>query len=215
MNHRTRRAALAAAIACTAFAGSVAHGATGQQTFAVCAACHGARGEGNAALGAPAIAGQHVTYLRRQLGNFKTGLRGTHKNDTFGAQMRAGAQSVLQDDKAIAAVATYVASLPPTKVKPGAKFDALRGNNLYQGKCGACHGTKAEGNPALSAPRLAGLEAAYIKRQFANFRQGVRGSQPQDKYGRQMALMANTLADERELDDVIGYIHSAGSAAKP
>ena len=59
---------------------------------------------------------------------------------------------------------------------------------------------------------LPGLDAAYIKRQHRNFRNGLRGAQPQDRYGRQMALMATTLASERELDDVIGYIHAAEAA---
>jgi cytochrome c553 len=215
MNKASRAACAATAIAMAMAWAAAAQAATGQQTFAICAACHGARGEGNAATGAPAIAGQQLAYLQRQLGNFRTGLRGTHKNDTYGAQMRAGAQAVLQDEKAIAAVAAYVASLPVTSVKAAAKFDARNGNNLYQGKCGACHGVKAEGNAALFAPRLAGLDAAYIKRQFNNFRHGVRGAQPQDKYGRQMALMAATLTTERELDDVIGYIHANGAAVKP
>jgi len=189
-----------------------ARAATGQQVYATCAACHGVRAEGNPALGAPALAGQQVTYLQRQLLNFRSGLRGSHKDDTYGAQMRAASQVVLRDEKAIAAVATYIAALPRTDVKPASKFDARNGNNLYQGKCGACHGGQAEGNEALSAPRLAGLDAAYLKRQHRNFSKGLRGAQPQDRYGKQMALMATTLASERELDDVIGYIHAFEAA---
>jgi cytochrome c553 len=215
MNKASRAVYAATAIAMAMAWAAAAQAATGQQTFAICAACHGARGEGNVATGAPAIAGQQLGYLQRQLSNFRSGLRGTHKDDTYGAQMRAGAQAVLKDDKAIVAVATYVASLPATSVKPAGKFDARNGNNLYQGKCGACHGVKAEGNAALFAPRLAGLDAAYIKRQFNNFKHGVRGAQAQDKYGRQMAMMAATIASERELDDVIGYIHANGVAVKP
>jgi cytochrome c oxidase subunit 2 len=215
MIHARRATRVAAAFAMALAWGSVANAATGQQSFATCAACHGARGEGNAATGAPAIAGQQLAYLQRQLANFRTGLRGAHKDDMYGAQMRAGAQAVLRDEKASAAVAAYVAALPATRARPVGKFDARNGNNLYQGKCGACHGGKGEGNAALFAPRLAGLDAAYIKRQFGNFRHGMRGAQAQDKYGRQMALMAATLATERELDDVIGYIHSAGTPGKP
>jgi len=193
-------------IACLVYAGAFA--ASGQQIYASCAACHGTRAEGNPSLGAPALAGQHLAYLQRQLLNFRTGLRGSHKDDSYGAQMRAASQVSLRDEKAIAAVATYIAALPRTDVKPAGKFDARNGNNLYQGKCGACHGGQAEGNEALSAPRLAGLDAAYLKRQHRNFGKGLRGAQPQDRYGRQMALMAATLASERDLDDVIGHIHA-------
>jgi cytochrome c553 len=197
-------------MACLVSAGGWA--ATGQQVYATCAACHGVRAEGNPALGAPALAGQQAAYLQRQLLNFRSGLRGSHKDDTYGAQMRAASQVALRDEKTIAAVATYIAALPRTDVKPAGKFDARNGNNLYQGKCGACHGGQAEGNEALSAPRLAGLDAAYIKRQHRNFGKGLRGTQPQDRYGKQMALMATTLASERELDDVIGYIHAFEAA---
>ena len=206
---RTSRLA-ACLMACLASVGAWA--ATGQQVYATCAACHGARAEGNPGLGAPALAGQQVAYLQRQLMNFRSGLRGSHKDDTYGAQMRAASQVALRDEKAIAAVATYIAALPRTDVKPAGKFDARNGNNLYQGKCGACHGGQAEGNEALSAPRLAGLDAAYIKRQHRNFGKGLRGAQPQDRYGKQMALMATTLGSERELDDVIGYIQAFEAA---
>jgi len=190
---------------------ATAHGATGQQLFAACVACHGARAEGNPAVGAPALAGQSSSYLQRQLRNFGAGLRGTHKEDVYGAQMRAANQAVLRDDRSIVAVATYIARLPKSVPARPAKFDARNGNNLYQGKCGACHGGKAEGNEALSAPRLAGLDAAYMRRQFGHFKRGVRGVHPDDKYGRQMAMMSTTLVSERELDDVIGYILTAGA----
>jgi cytochrome c oxidase subunit 2 len=145
----------------------------------------------------------------RQLQNFRNGLRGVHKDDAYGAQMRASAQGLLRDDKDVAAVAHYVASLPKTGPRAG-KYDARNGNNLYQGKCGACHGGQAEGNESLAAPRLAGLDAAYLKRQYRNFGKGVRGANARDRHGRQMALMATAIASERDLDDVVGYIQTAG-----
>ena len=123
--------------------------------------------------------------------------------------MRAIA-STLADDSQAAKIAQYVASLPKTVSATPARGDLHNGNNLYQGKCGACHGGAAEGNVALKSPRLAGLDAAYIKRQFANFRDGVRGTHAQDLPGRQMALMARTLPGERDLDDVIAFIQQQG-----
>ena len=180
--------------------------ADGQKLFAPCVACHGARGEGNPTLKSPAIAGQDAAYLARQLRNFRNRLRGVHESDAPGAQMQAAANA-LADDAAVAKVASYVASLPKTVNASPASGNLHNGNNLYQGKCGACHGGAAEGNQALKAPRLAGLDAAYIKRQFAHFRDGVRGTDPKDTPGRQMAMMARTLATERELDDIIAFIH--------
>lgn len=178
----------------------------GPQLFAPCVACHGNKGEGNATLNAPAIAGQDAAYLERQLRNFKNRRRGTHKDDAIGAQMQAAA-TMLADDAAVAKVARYIASLPKTFNAVPAQGNLHNGNNLYQGKCGACHGGTAEGNAALKAPRLAGLDAAYIKRQFAHFRDGVRGTDQEDTPGRQMAMMAKTLATERDLDDIIAFIH--------
>jgi cytochrome c553 len=177
--------------------------------FTPCVACHGGKGEGNPTLNAPAIAGQDASYLERQLLNLRAGRRGAHPSDTFGAQMRAIA-STLADDSQGAKIAQYVASLPKTVSATPARGDLHNGNNLYQGKCSACHGVKAQGNPALKAPRLVGLDVSYIKRQFANFRDGVRGTHAQDLPGRQMALMARTLPGERDLDDVIAFIQQQG-----
>ena len=183
--------------------------ADGAKQYVTCASCHGNKGEGNPTLNAPAIAGQDAAYLTRQLQNFRTGRRGAHKSDTFGAQMQVLAKA-LGDDAAVAKVANYVASLPKSVSATPARGDLHNGNNLYQGKCGACHGSAAEGNAALKSPRLTGLDATYIKRQFAHFRDGVRGADPQDVTGRQMAMMAKTLTTERDLDDVIAFIHQQG-----
>lgn len=181
--------------------------ADGKALFAPCSACHGSRGEGNTALGAPAIAGQDAAYLQRQLQHFRAGRRGTHQSDTFGAQMRTAGMATLKDDAAIAAVAAHVAAMPKSQPVAPAKGDLRNGNNNYHGKCGACHGGRAEGNAELKAPRLAGLDAAYLARQFAHFRDGVRGTDPKDVPGRQMAMMATTLPARRDLDDVIAFIH--------
>ena len=181
----------------------------GEKLFAQCAACHGSKGEGNATLNAPAIAGQDAVYIARQLHNFRNRRRGADKSDVLGVQMQAAA-AALAGDAAVTKVASHVASLPKTLPATPASGNLHNGNNLYQGKCGACHGGKAEGNPALKAPRLAGLDANYLKRQFAQFRDGARGTDPQDTPGRQMAMMAKTVAAESDLDDIIAFIHQQG-----
>lgn len=183
----------------------------GSALFAPCVACHGSKAEGNAALNAPALAGQHAAYLQRQLRNFRTGLRGAHASDKPGAQMRTVAATI-KDEASVARLASYAAALPKTAAPAPGRADLRNGNNLYHGKCGACHGGRAEGNPALDAPRLAGLDAAYLKRQFAYFRDGVRGAHKDDRLGRQMSLMAKTLPSERDLDDVVAFIQAQGRA---
>lgn len=204
---RIARASWIGALLFMCSAASVA--AEGDKLFASCAACHGSKGEGNATLNAPAIAGQDAAYIERQLLNFRNRRRGTHKSDVFGAQMQAAA-TVLPDDAAVAKVASYVAGLPKTFVAKPASGNLHNGKNLYNGKCGACHGGVAEGNQALKSPRLAGLDAGYLKLQFTHFRDGVRGIDPQDTPGRQMAMMAKTLPAQRDLDDIIAFIHQQG-----
>lgn len=84
--------------------------ARGQAAYATCLACHGPQANGNEALGAPALARQADWYLVAQIKKFKQGLRGTHAKDTTGAQMRAMAM-ILADEQAMADVAAYIRSL--------------------------------------------------------------------------------------------------------
>lgn len=184
---------------------NIAHAEDGATLFATCTACHGENAGGNPALGAPALAGQLAPYLTRQLHLFRDGLRGAAEGDSYGAQMRPFATG-LADDNAVQAVATYLAALPPVAQAAIAAGDPRRGASLYNGNCGACHGGAAEGNAALNAPRLAGVDGAYLKRQFLGFKSGVRGGDSRDRLGRQMAMMANSLSDDAALDDVLSYI---------
>lgn len=84
--------------------------AAGQASFAVCAACHGQKAEGNQAMNAPALNDKSDWYLVTQLHNFKHGLRGAHPGDTTGATMRPMA-ATLADDAAIQNVVTYIGTL--------------------------------------------------------------------------------------------------------
>ena len=83
---------------------------------------------------------------------------------------------------------------------------AQRGAATY-GVCAACHGTTGMGNPDLNAPKIAGQEDWYIRRQIANYNNGLRGTEG-DIYGAQMAPMARVLATPGMTEDVIAYIQS-------
>ena len=48
--------------------------ASGQ--YKTCAGCHGAQGEGNASLQAPSLVNLDSWYLKRQIENFRSGVRG-------------------------------------------------------------------------------------------------------------------------------------------
>lgn len=72
--------------------------------------------------------------------------------------------------------------------------------------CASCHGQQAEGNPALNAPRLNGLQTWYLERQLKYYQLGVRGAHPDDLYGRQMAPMANMLNSDEAIRNMAAYI---------
>ena len=84
--------------------------ARGKALYAPCAACHGAAGEGNATLNSPALAARSDWYLATQLANYKSGLRGADARDTYGAQMRSIA-ATLVDEKAINDLIAYINTL--------------------------------------------------------------------------------------------------------
>lgn len=86
-----------------------------------------------------------------------------------------------------------------------AEGDPRAGRAAYS-VCAGCHGFRGEGNPALRAPRLAGLEDWDLARQLDNFRRGVRGYAEQDRYGVQMATMALAVADARGAEDLVAHI---------
>ncbi len=181
--------------------------ASGEKLYAACAACHGASGEGNKALSAPSLSNQQSWYLERQLVGFRSGLRGSHPDDAFGAQMQAIAKT-LPDDAAIKSVVAYIGDF---KSKPAAATltgNAKRGADYYSNLCGACHGPVAEGNEKLQVPALAGVDDWYLLQQFDHFSKGLRGSDESDRYGYQMYMMGKTLPDAEVAKDVVVYIQS-------
>jgi cytochrome c oxidase subunit 2 len=178
----------------------------GKALFATCIACHGESGGGNPQLNAPKLAGQEAWYVRRQLENFKQGLRGAPENDVYGKQMIPFA-GLLADDTAVRNVAAYIESLPdhtPAHTVPG---NTTRGASLYR-TCAACHGDSGQGISATNAPRLSQMSDWYLSRQLKNFKDGTRGSHHRDLYGRQMAMMSSVLPDEGAIQDLLAYINT-------
>ncbi|MGI9290118.1 MAG: c-type cytochrome [Gammaproteobacteria bacterium] len=72
--------------------------------------------------------------------------------------------------------------------------------------CAACHGQNAEGNLALNAPKLTGIDDWYLRRQLRQYKSGQRGSDPADVLGTQMRGMAATLVNDKAIRDVVAYI---------
>ena len=180
--------------------------AAGQAAYMSCSACHGAMGEGNAAMNAPRLAGLPDWYLERQLEYYKQGVRGAHPEDTYGAQM-APMANMLADATTMRNVTAYISSLSPAAAENTLGGDASRGSAHYT-SCGACHGSEGQGNYALQAPPLAGQSDWYLKRQLENFRKGIRGTHDKDNYGHQMVLMARSLQNEQSIDDMLAYLNT-------
>ena len=179
----------------------------GQANYAVCAACHGANGEGNVALNAPKIAGQEGWYIRQQIAYYKNGARGTHPDDTYGAQM-APMAATLVNDQILNNVIAHIDTLPDNPAPETITGNLVNGEDLFQGKCSVCHGKQGEGRWGVHAPRLAGMTDWYLARQLQNFKDGVRGTHPEDQLGYQMTHMVSALADEEAINDVVAYINT-------
>ncbi len=146
----------------------------------VCAACHAA--DGNSVLPAnPKLAGQHSSYLAKQLVNFKP--QGGKKAARENALM-AGMVANLSDAD-MRALAAYYAS---QTLKPAAASDkelAALGQKIWRGgiaeknvaACAGCHGPDGAGIPG-QYPRLAGQFAEYVDAQLKLFRAGARANDP-------------------------------------
>ncbi len=182
--------------------------ARGEQIYDTCVPCHGKAGRGDATIGAPQIAGLPKWYLVAQLTKFKSGLRGAHPDDDSGERMRPMARSLYREGD-VESVAEYVATLPPAKPAPTLRAgDAGGGQVRFTTICVTCHGPDAAGNEALGAPPLNHQADWYMLAQLTKFKGGLRGANPADAFGGQMAAMSQTLEDTTAMKDVIAYIRT-------
>lgn len=143
----------------------------GQQKAAVCAACHGPKGNMESAQ-FPKLAGQGAPYIYEQLMLFKSGER---KN----AIMMGQASGLSEQD--MKNVAVYFAA---QQTKPGVADESIApaGAALYHGgnpdknipACSGCHGPAGVGNAAAKFPHLSGQNPQYIVAQLTAYRDGTR-----------------------------------------
>jgi cytochrome c553 len=130
-----------------------------------CFICHGAEGESSSPV-FPRLAGQHASYVERQLADYKSGKR---KNDT----MQAMVADLSADDMRL--LGMYFES-KPTRAHPVAdpelaqvgRFVYNRGNPFSGvAACADCHGAAGHGTDRL--PRLGGQHAQYVENQLKAF----------------------------------------------
>jgi len=172
-----------------------------------CTTCHGADGRGNYGVQAPRLAGMQPWYLKRQLENFRSGIRGMHPQDIEGIAMRPMASKLT--DESIADIIEWVGSWEYIPTEVTVEGDESAGAQLY-GQCATCHGQNAEGNEAMGAPALRGQNDWYLVTQLKNFKNGWRGAESGDTFGQQMMAMTQMLSNDDAIDNVVSYINTLG-----
>jgi cytochrome c553 len=174
----------------------------GQQKSTTCAACHGTDGNAVASPDWPSLAGQHASYIVRQLEAFKDGER----PDVLGMQGLAAGLSE-QDMRDIAA---YFAS-QKMAVKGADPKLVERGQRIYRGgipdrkipACIACHGPTGSGNPLASYPRVSHQHAPYLAKTLRDYRSGERRSDAE--LNQMMRNVAQLLLDD-EIEALSTYM---------
>lgn len=84
--------------------------AKGQTAYALCSACHGAKGEGLQALNGPPLANQSDWYLLSQMQKYRKGLRGASLQDAEGILMRPMSMTIA-DEQGIVDLIAYIQTL--------------------------------------------------------------------------------------------------------
>lgn len=179
-----------------------------------CVSCHGGAAHGDAAQEAPALAGTESWYVQTQLQKFHQGIRGTHFKNPRGIAMRGALQflnSEARPNREIAHIGEYLSKLPETTPPITIDGDAVRGKVSYA-VCVACHGENGQGNRELGAPKLTGKQDWYLLKQMQSFHEGVRGADPRDIVGAQMAAFAGLVSDEEAVRDLVRYIQTFNTA---
>ncbi|CAN5249305.1 c-type cytochrome [soil metagenome] len=166
------------------------------RTIPACVACHGASGNSTIAQN-PKLAGQHGTYVYKQLVNFKS----PERNNPV---MSPIAKALTEED-----MKNLAAYLDGQTQKPGAaknKNTVDLGKKIYRAgiadknvpACAGCHGPNGAGIPAQFA-RLGGQHQEYTAAQLTGFRAATR------KNSAQMLTIAKRLSDD-EIQAVSDYI---------
>lgn len=73
--------------------------------------------------------------------------------------------------------------------------------------CTTCHGVEFRGNASVDAPRLNGMEDWYLTSQMKAFKQGRRGTHPEDLIGMEMQPQAAAL-DSDSIERVVAFVTS-------
>lgn len=72
--------------------------------------------------------------------------------------------------------------------------------------CTVCHGSGGQGKIDVKAPKIARLPSFYVATQLIKFRDGIRGSDPDDTAGQQMAKVVSSDFTDDEIVSLAGFI---------
>ena len=180
----------------------------GETKAAACGACHGIDGN-SADKQYPKLAGQHESYIARQLGLFKA-------NQRVNPIMLGFASALSEQD--MHDVGAYFAG---KKILTGVADEKLvaRGEALYKGgdaklgvpACMACHGPDGRGNPGSAYPQVGGQWTDYVALKLKEWHDGtVWGSDDRAKI---MPEIARKLS-EQDIAAVASYIEGLHAAEK-
>jgi len=171
----------------------------GQAKSAICAACHGI--DGNSVTPEwPSLAGQHESYIVRQLEAYRNGERQDVGMQNFAA---------LLSEQDMHDIAAFFSSQTPRAKGADPTLVSL-GEEIYRGgvpdrsipACIACHGPTGSGNPLAVYPRISGQHATYTLATLRAYGSGARSS---DGEAQTMRNVAEHLLED-EMQAVASYI---------
>lgn len=188
-------------------AASAAHAAgnasAGQAKAAACGACHGVTGSAPLMPAYPKLAGQHASYIAKQLADFKASVR---KDPTMNGMAAALSPEDMAD------IAAYFSAQEGSVGSADAE-KAAAGKKIYEGgdkakgisACMACHGPSGAGNPGAAFPALSGQNGAYVVKALNDFRSGARTNDLNSMMRDIAAKMSD--ADIAAVAEYIGGLH--------
>ncbi len=171
----------------------------GQAKSATCMACHGM--DGNSANPEwPSLAGQHSSYVLKQLKHFKAGER---------QNVLMSPMAMILADQDMEDLAAYFAAQTPRPTGETEPSKLERGQSIYRAgiaskgvpSCAGCHGPSGRGIPGAAFPMIGGQHAVYAAIQLRGYKAGTRATDPNSM----MRTIASRLTDE-EIDAVASYL---------
>jgi len=147
---------------------------SGKTRAAACVSCHGMDGNSTNPEW-PRLAGQHASYITKQLADFKAADKGGRNNPIMAGMTAALSEQDMADLGAWFESQTNAGGVANKDwVQVGEKL--YRGGHKEAGvaACMACHGPRGAGNPAAGYPAIAGQHSVYTINQLNAFRDGSR-----------------------------------------